>query len=101
MNNVTASPSTLSSEILVYILFPLIVIAVASAVAWAHKIKEKQNEHGQALALILNDVAPAHGPSLRELVQAHAERLIKIETQLAVRQIPVTQLQPPEAHHDQ
>lgn len=100
MSPLAAGPTSLTGDFVVYVLCPLIVIAIASAAVWATKIHNRINEHGQALALMLQDVAPTNAPSLRELVQKHSERLVRIETQLSLRQIPVTSVQTPEVHHE-
>lgn len=87
-----ATNTSIPGEFVVYVIFPLIVVSVVAAGTWARKISSKQNEHGQALALLLADVSPPRGLSLREMVQAHTVQLATIETQLEQRQIPVAHL---------
>lgn len=63
-----AAPTNLAGQIIVYVLFPLIVLGIAGGVGWLVTISRRLTTQDKALALLMSEVSPQGSPGLRELV---------------------------------
>jgi len=72
-------PATLAGDLIVYVIFPLIVIAIVGAISWARGLNRRLNTQDKALALLVQQVMPEGQPSLRDVVTQHSSELAFIK----------------------
>lgn len=61
--------TTVAGELIVFVLFPLLVLAIAGMGAFCIWVVKQITLHSGGLALLVQDVRPVEGPSLRTLVE--------------------------------
>lgn len=78
----TPLAASIAGDLIVYLVCPLLVLAIAGVVAWSIRINRRLNTQDSALALIVAQVLPQGQPSLRDIVNTHAVDLARIQGQL-------------------
>lgn len=87
---IAAQPAhtTLAGQFILYIVFPLILALILGLGTFGLWITHKINDHSQGLALILQDVRPVQGESLRDIVIALTGKVEAIAEQPGNHQAP-------------
>lgn len=57
-------------EVVDFLVFPLLIALTVALLSFAVWIVRKLSDHSEALAVILHEMNPADGPSLRDQLQA-------------------------------